>query len=499
MKIGVLILFEVLIQIFAIERDGLIDEIKVDGISRQNENMDRENVIESFGSPNSYEERSMYANINPFSYNNMMKRSPIDRNTGRRQTGIIYGDGKPIGILQPYEESFKFMPIKEEKVYALDGGRSDLNEQEPYLNLMYPLARFARSEDALKMAEYEAARAEFLEKHYPSMLVDFKIRDKLHANRAKSTHQEVKREEQNSGDMEKFEQKRQLELKNQNTGKRESEPTQKKPTQKREAEKPMKRDIENDQTADSSKREAENSDSDKKNARKRETEILQKAEANSSPKFEELTSQSGKLESQNQIKKKRENRLTDAEFDRLRNTISKRNSMENVDMIENDLRGLLNDMGLIEDDLEENAEEMEKVRSVVNEEINSDETADNPVLSKGKIESSLNQDDYKSSSARKKRTQAKSVANEEAKESSNSDVETEEEHVDRRRSNTNSPIDEKRVIDVNFITKNRGDKQLTAQNPQPGENRLRASDIPNKREAPALHGKDRKKSMVKSK
>ncbi|KAL3289094.1 hypothetical protein HHI36_003535 [Cryptolaemus montrouzieri] len=453
MKISVLFPFTFLFFNSGIQAKSLVDGMKNDRESPQNEE-NQSPFFENSGYPISYDSGQTFSRMGPAYQapnfrSDVMKRSIAEHAPGRRQTGIIYGDGKPIGILQPYQESFKFMPIREEKVYALDGGRSSIDQQEPYINLMYPLARFTRSEDAIRMAEQEAAKAEFLDKHYPSMLVDFKIHNKLHPTGfgAKSMpNMNIKRADTGTNNADKRKKKRESQatpLATETVKKRESQPVQKreavkietmdrKSPEKRESKSPEKRETKSDQTLQ--KRQVEN-----------------KADARSDLKTS---------------KKKRENRLTSAQFDKLKNTVVKRHSHENSQIIEEDLKGLLSDMGLIEDDLEENAEETDGNRSGVVEDEDLEQGFENLSMRKDKTEIPLEQKrNSQVITERRKRAEDKPVPNAAPLVSTN------------KRSISDALDAKKNYIDLGFTSKEQDNKDQMMSDTCP-----KPSVIPNKRE-----------------
>ncbi|XP_045482639.1 GATA zinc finger domain-containing protein 14-like isoform X2 [Harmonia axyridis] len=476
MKIGVLFLSTLVLFNYDAQAKSLVEGMIQKREVQPDEGASQEPLFENSRYPVGYGDKNSYSKMGPL-YDipnfraEMIKRSLREHNPSQRQTGIIYGGGKPIGILQPYQESFKFMPIKEERVYSLDGGRSNIDEQEPYINLMYPLARFTRSEDAVRMAELEAAKAEFLDKHYPSMLVDFKIHNKLHPTgygaQPVLTYN-MKREENNPTNNEMRKKKRESQSSSSSSQTRDNQYIE-------------KRDID-------TKKQSENIVTPSK----QETEVNK---ITSSNEKREAVSEYSTAE-KNKLKVKRQSKLTDSEFQTLKNSVSKRNSKENIQVIEEDLKGLLSDMGLIEDDLEDNAEEMEESRSSVAQDENSKGGFD-ATIQKNEEQSQVTQNrECTISPERRKRADDNSVFTQ----TSIPMVETRNTDSKKRTLNDNtnerlspdSHDNERRFIEVSFT--NKDNKDSIAGGVLDRENCPKPSVIPNKREAPKEGSLEQEKS-----
>ncbi|XP_063921779.1 uncharacterized protein DDB_G0283697-like isoform X2 [Zophobas morio] len=106
------------------------------------------------------------------------KRSTIDEITDnlassslqKRQVGVVYRDDKPIGILQPYQRSYRFIPVKEENdLYTFSASQiqdlpvvTDVDKRE------------------INGINLDPAQ---LDETYPSILTNFKIDNKLDKKR----------------------------------------------------------------------------------------------------------------------------------------------------------------------------------------------------------------------------------------------------------------------------------------------------------------------------
>ncbi|XP_044265880.1 uncharacterized protein PFB0145c-like isoform X2 [Tribolium madens] len=91
----------------------------------------------------------------------------------KRQVGVVYKDEMPIGILQPYQRSYRFIPIKEESSVNFDSGQAQ--------DVSYNAPSFT------DIDKREAKGTDFdlsgIDETYPSILTNFKIVNKLEKKR----------------------------------------------------------------------------------------------------------------------------------------------------------------------------------------------------------------------------------------------------------------------------------------------------------------------------
>ncbi|RZC37026.1 serine/threonine-protein kinase pakA-like, partial [Asbolus verrucosus] len=108
--------------------------------------------------------RSLYDEINDVTSSSLQKR----------QVGVVYKDDKPIGILQPYQRSYRFIPVKEDNQYGLDISQG----QDASYNIPSVTGMDKREINGMSMDP-----AQYLDASYPSILTNFKIVNKLDKKR----------------------------------------------------------------------------------------------------------------------------------------------------------------------------------------------------------------------------------------------------------------------------------------------------------------------------
>ncbi|CAH1159001.1 unnamed protein product [Phyllotreta striolata] len=91
------------------------------------------------------------------------------------QCAIMYKDNEPVGILQPFEESYKFLPVQGESTYV------EINpipaKRRTVLDILYP-NEFTDDYDDDKFSNI----AKFADDKYPSVFTKFKITNRLDKN-----------------------------------------------------------------------------------------------------------------------------------------------------------------------------------------------------------------------------------------------------------------------------------------------------------------------------
>ncbi|CAH1365215.1 unnamed protein product [Tenebrio molitor] len=91
----------------------------------------------------------------------------------KRQVGVVYKDDKPIGILQPYQRSYRFIPVKEDGLYGINTNQiEDLSYNLPSITDVDKREINGMSLDPAQLDEI-----------YPSILTNFKIVNKLDKKR----------------------------------------------------------------------------------------------------------------------------------------------------------------------------------------------------------------------------------------------------------------------------------------------------------------------------
>ncbi|EFA06527.2 protein MFAP1 homolog isoform X2 [Tribolium castaneum] len=146
--------------------DNKLHCVDSNDVGLNNERSNPNSFAEFYKPRSRFEGVEKFAN-RPFDFDTKRsaEESPVN-SLEKRQVGVVYKDEMPIGILQPYQRSYRFIPIKEQSPANLDASQAQ--------DVPYSVPSFA---------DIDKREVKELDETYPSILTNFKIVNKLEKKR----------------------------------------------------------------------------------------------------------------------------------------------------------------------------------------------------------------------------------------------------------------------------------------------------------------------------